>query len=85
MALAGLRVGYLLASPELVREVNNYVTEQEPWKLAKDPEQADKLNKEFPQFNDLLVAVMRNDGTFHELARVGGGFTDEDRRTMRAR
>jgi ATP-dependent DNA ligase len=32
--------------------------------------------------HDLLVAVMRNDGTFHELARVGGGFTDEDRRSL---
>ncbi|HTH37467.1 MAG TPA: hypothetical protein VL572_05845 [Pyrinomonadaceae bacterium] len=32
--------------------------------------------------HDLLVAVMRNDGTFHEFARVGGGFTDEDRRTL---
>jgi len=32
--------------------------------------------------HDLLVAVVRNDGTFHELARVGGGFTDEDRRTI---
>ncbi|MFN6962919.1 MAG: hypothetical protein ACK4S4_04045 [Pyrinomonadaceae bacterium] len=32
--------------------------------------------------HDLLVAVMRNDGTFHELARVGGGFSEEDRRTI---
>ena len=32
--------------------------------------------------HDLLVAVVRNDGTFHELARVGGGFTEEDRRTI---
>lgn len=32
--------------------------------------------------HDLLVAVMRDDGTFHEFARVGGGFTDEDRRTL---
>ncbi|MEP7213245.1 MAG: hypothetical protein ABI791_09230 [Acidobacteriota bacterium] len=32
--------------------------------------------------HDLLVAVMRSDGTFHELARVGGGFTDENRRTI---
>lgn len=32
--------------------------------------------------HDLLVAVMRDDGTFHEFARVGGGFTDEDRRTI---
>jgi hypothetical protein len=30
--------------------------------------------------HDLLVAVVRKDGTFHELARVGGGFSDEDRR-----
>lgn len=32
--------------------------------------------------HDLLVAVMRNDGTFHEFTRVGGGFTEEDRRTI---
>lgn len=32
--------------------------------------------------HDLLVAVMRKDGTFHELVRVGGGFSDEDRRTL---
>lgn len=32
--------------------------------------------------HDLLVAVMRNDGTLHELVRVGGGFTDEDRRII---
>ena len=34
--------------------------------------------------HDLLVAVMRNDGTFQELTRVGGGFTDEDRRQIAA-
>lgn len=34
--------------------------------------------------HDLLVAVVRNDGTFHEFTRVGGGFTDEDRRTIAA-
>ncbi len=34
--------------------------------------------------HDLLVAVMRNDGTFQELTRVGGGFTDEDRREIAA-
>jgi len=32
--------------------------------------------------HDLLVAVMRSDGTFHELARVGGGFTEDDRLTI---
>jgi ATP-dependent DNA ligase len=32
--------------------------------------------------HDLLVAVMRDDGTFHELGRVGGGFTDDDRRSI---
>jgi hypothetical protein len=32
--------------------------------------------------HDLLVAVMRNDGTFHEFTRVGGGFTDDDRRSI---
>ncbi|MBA2379602.1 MAG: hypothetical protein H0V76_08515 [Blastocatellia bacterium] len=30
--------------------------------------------------HDLLVAVVRPDGTFQELARVGGGFTDDDRK-----
>lgn len=30
--------------------------------------------------HDLLVAVCRDDGTFQELTRVGGGFTDDDRR-----
>jgi len=34
--------------------------------------------------HDLLVAVMRGDGTFHEFARVGGGFTDDDRREIAA-
>jgi hypothetical protein len=34
--------------------------------------------------HDLLVAVMRDDGTFHELTRVGGGYTDEDRKTIAA-
>jgi hypothetical protein len=32
--------------------------------------------------HDLLVAVIRDDGTYHEIARVGGGFTEEDRREM---
>lgn len=32
--------------------------------------------------HDLLVAVMRADGTFHVLTRVGGGFSDELRRSM---
>jgi hypothetical protein len=32
--------------------------------------------------HDLLVAVIRGDGTYHELARVGGGFSEEDRRTL---
>jgi len=32
--------------------------------------------------HDLLVAVVRDDGTFQELARVGGGFTEEDRRII---
>ena len=30
--------------------------------------------------HDLLVALMRADGTFQVLGRVGGGFTDQDRR-----
>ena len=34
--------------------------------------------------HDLLVAVVRNDGTFHELTRVGGGFTDEERQSIAA-
>ncbi|MGD9627735.1 MAG: hypothetical protein AB7V18_00625 [Pyrinomonadaceae bacterium] len=32
--------------------------------------------------HDLLVAVMRDDGTFHEIARVGGGFTEDDRKEI---
>ena len=32
--------------------------------------------------HDLLTAVMRKDGTFHELCRVGGGFTEENRRIL---
>jgi len=34
--------------------------------------------------HDLLVAVVRNDGTFHEFTRVGGGFTEEDRKAIAA-
>jgi len=34
--------------------------------------------------HDLLVAVIRDDGTFHEFTRVGGGFTEEDRKTIAA-
>jgi hypothetical protein len=34
--------------------------------------------------HDLLVAVIRPDGTFHEFTRVGGGFTDEDRKSIAA-
>lgn len=34
--------------------------------------------------HDLLVAVIRKDGTFHEFTRVGGGFTEEDRKTIAA-
>lgn len=30
--------------------------------------------------HDMLLALMRNDGTFHLFGRVGGGFTEEDRR-----
>lgn len=32
--------------------------------------------------HDLLVAVIRDDGTFQEFTRVGGGFTEEERRTF---
>ena len=39
---------------------------------------------ELREHHDLLVAVMREDGTFHEFARVGGGFTEEDRKTLAA-
>jgi hypothetical protein len=32
--------------------------------------------------HDMLVAVLRREGTFHVLGRVGGGFTDEQRKDM---
>lgn len=32
--------------------------------------------------HDLLVAVMRQDGTFQELGRVGGGFSEDDRKSI---
>jgi len=32
--------------------------------------------------HDLLVAVMRQDGTFHEFGRVGGGFSEEERKDI---
>jgi hypothetical protein len=32
--------------------------------------------------HDLLVSVVRNDGTFHELTRVGGGYSDEQRKEI---
>lgn len=32
--------------------------------------------------HDLLVAVMRRDGTFHEFGRVGGGFSEEERKDI---
>mgnify|MGYP001175597761 CR=1 FL=1 len=34
--------------------------------------------------HDLLVAVMRDDGTFQEFTRVGGGFTEDDRQEIAA-
>jgi hypothetical protein len=34
--------------------------------------------------HDLLLAVKRQDGAFHVLTRVGGGFAEEERRTMLA-
>jgi hypothetical protein len=34
--------------------------------------------------HDLLLAVKRRDGALHVLTRVGGGFADEERRTMLA-
>ncbi|MBO0798187.1 MAG: hypothetical protein J2P31_05140 [Blastocatellia bacterium] len=35
--------------------------------------------------HDLLVAVMRQDGTFHEFARVGGGYSEDDRKNIVSR
>lgn len=32
--------------------------------------------------HDLLVAVIRSDGTFHEFTRVGGGFTEDERKSI---
>ena len=32
--------------------------------------------------HDMLVAVLRQEGTFHVLGRVGGGFTDDQRKSM---
>ena len=32
--------------------------------------------------HDMLVAVLRREGTFHVLGRVGGGYTDEQRKEM---
>jgi hypothetical protein len=32
--------------------------------------------------HDLLIALMRADGTFHVLGRVGGGFTEDERRSL---
>ena len=40
------------------------------------------VNERKGLLHDLLVAVMREDGTFHEFARVGGGFTEEDRKNL---
>ena len=40
------------------------------------------VNERKGLLHDLLVAVMRNDGSFHEFARVGGGFTEEDRKNL---
>lgn len=34
--------------------------------------------------HDLLVAIVRSDGTYHELTRVGGGFSEEDRKSFAA-
>ena len=34
--------------------------------------------------HDLLVAVMRADGTFQEFTRVGGGFTEDERKSIAA-
>ena len=32
--------------------------------------------------HDMLLAIVRDDGTFQLVSRVGGGFSDEDRRTI---
>jgi hypothetical protein len=41
--------------------------------FTEDPDQPGRMH-------DLLVALMRQDGTYQVLGRVGGGFTDQDRR-----
>src|SRR5262249_12603803 len=33
--------------------------------------------------HDLLVALMRDDGTFHIVTRVGGGFSEDEKRRFR--
>jgi ATP dependent DNA ligase C terminal region len=39
-------------------------------------------NERRDMLHDLLVAVIREDGTFHTMSRVGGGFSEEDRRML---
>lgn len=39
-------------------------------------------NERKGMLHDLLVAVMRKDGAFHELAHVGGGFTEDERKDI---
>jgi methionyl-tRNA synthetase len=47
----------LIAIMGFVRTVNGYVTEREPWKLAKDPEQAAALDEVLYSTADSLRAV----------------------------
>jgi methionyl-tRNA synthetase len=49
--------GAVVAAMELVRVVNNYVTEQEPWQLAKDGARAGDLDRVLYATADALRAV----------------------------
>lgn len=54
--------GALAAGKGFVDAVNLYVTEQEPWKLAKDPANADRLNTVLYTMCEALraIAIMHN-------------------------
>ena len=49
--------GGIAAIREFVDHVNLYVTEQEPWKLAKDPEQLDRLHTVLYTMSEALRAI----------------------------
>jgi methionyl-tRNA synthetase len=49
--------GGINAIMEFCKRVNGYVTEKEPWKLAKDPEQADKLDEVLYSLSEALRIV----------------------------